>query len=97
LANTLRVHCREIDTAARYGGDEFVLVLPETESDAAQQVAQRISERLRSDGELPMLSAIIGTAVYPHDGASLDELLSAADHSLYREKGTSQSKQRSQT
>ncbi len=97
LANTLRVHCREIDTAARYGGDEFVLVLPETESDAAQQVAQRISERLRSDGELPMLSASIGTAVYPHDGASLDELLSAADHSLYREKGTSQSKQRSQT
>jgi diguanylate cyclase (GGDEF)-like protein len=96
LATTLRVHCREIDTAARYGGDEFVLVLPETDSEAALQVAQRISERLKNDGELPKLSVSIGVAVYPGDGASLDELLSAADHSLYREKGASKTKQNSQ-
>jgi diguanylate cyclase (GGDEF)-like protein len=96
LANTLLIHCREIDTAARYGGDEFVLVLPETELEAALQVAQRISERLKSDGELPKLSVSTGAAVYPADGASLDELLSAADHALYREKGASKTKQGSQ-
>jgi diguanylate cyclase (GGDEF)-like protein len=95
LANTLLVYCREIDTAARYGGDEFVLVLPETEIEAALQVGQRISERLKSDGELPKLSVSIGAAVYPTNGASLDELLSAADHALYREKGTSRTKQSS--
>jgi diguanylate cyclase (GGDEF)-like protein len=43
VANILRIHCREIDTAARYGGDEFVVVLPETGREAAWQVAQRIS------------------------------------------------------
>jgi diguanylate cyclase (GGDEF)-like protein len=93
LANTLLIYCREIDTAARYGGDEFVLVLPETEMEAAQQVAQRISERLKADGELPHLSVSIGAAVYPADGESLDQLLSAADHALYREKGAAKAKQ----
>jgi diguanylate cyclase (GGDEF)-like protein len=96
LANTLMVHCREIDTAARYGGDEFVLVLPETEYEAALQVAQRISERLKNDGDFPKLSVSIGTAVFPSDGKTLDELLSAADHALYREKGVSKAKQGSQ-
>lgn len=93
LANTLLIHCREIDTAARYGGDEFVLVLPETELEAAMQVALRISERLKSDGELPKLSVSTGAAMYPADGGSLDELLSAADHALYREKGATKTKQ----
>src|SRR5216684_482830 len=68
LANILQIHCRAIDTAARYGGDEFVLVLPETESAAAAQVAQRISERLNSDGEEPSISVSIGAAAYPIDG-----------------------------
>jgi diguanylate cyclase (GGDEF)-like protein len=93
LANTLLIHCREIDTAARYGGDEFVLVLPETEMDAALQVAQRISDRLKNDGELPKLSVSTGAAIYSGEGQSLDELLSAADHALYREKDSFKSKQ----
>lgn len=83
LANILRVHCREMDTAARYGGDEFVVLLPETESEAAQQVAQRISDRLRHDGEDPPISVTSGAAIFPHDGKSIDELLGAADHALY--------------
>ena len=92
VANILRIHCRAIDTAARYGGDEFVLVLPETESAAAAQVAQRVSEQLNSDGEEPSLSVSIGIAIYPQNGSTIDELLGAADRALYRDKGTSKRK-----
>jgi len=94
LANILQIHCRAIDTAARYGGDEFVLVLPETESAAAAQVAQRISERLNSDGEEPSISVSIGAAAYPIDGKTIDELLAAADRALYHQKGLSKRKVR---
>ncbi len=94
LANILQIHCRAIDTAARYGGDEFVLVLPETESAAAAQVAQRISERLNSDGEEPSISVSIGAAAYPIDGKTIDELLAAADRALYHEKRSSKRKVR---
>ena len=89
VANILRTHCREIDTAARYGGDEFVVVLPETESEAAHLVAQRISEHLRKDGEEPPISVSAGLAAFPQDGKTIEELLSAADRALYREKRSS--------
>jgi diguanylate cyclase (GGDEF)-like protein len=89
LANILQIHCRAIDTAARYGGDEFVLVLPETESAAALQVAQRVSDQLISDGEEPSISVSTGTATYPRDGKTIEELLAAADRALYREKRSS--------
>jgi diguanylate cyclase (GGDEF)-like protein len=94
LANILRIHCRAMDTAARYGGDEFVLVLPETESHAALRVANRIAERLSTDGDKPPLTASTGAAVYPHDGKTIDELLAAADRALYRDKGSSKRKVR---
>ncbi len=89
LANILRIQCREMDTAARYGGDEFVVLLPETDSESAQHVAQRISERLRDDSEAPPISASVGAAIFPHDGRTIDELLSAADHALYQKKRSS--------
>jgi diguanylate cyclase (GGDEF)-like protein len=87
LADMLRLYSREMDTAARYGGDEFVLILPETDPDAARQVAQRISKRLAEDGEDPKISVSIGMAVYPDDGETSNEILGAADRDLYREKG----------
>jgi diguanylate cyclase (GGDEF)-like protein len=89
VATILRIHCRAIDTPARYGGDEFVLILPETESAAAVQVAQRVSEQVNSDGDEPSISVSIGIAVYPQDGGTIDELLVAADRALYRDKDTS--------
>jgi diguanylate cyclase (GGDEF)-like protein len=88
LAEVLRLHCREIDVAARYGGDEFVLVLPEAGLDAALHVAHRIAERLRRDGQQPPISVSIGAAVFPADGATLEELLSSADRALYADKST---------
>src|SRR5260370_10365350 len=82
VANILQIHCREIDTAARYGGDEFVLVLPETDSEAARRVAERICERVRSDDEEPSISASAGTAIYPQDGRTMDELFGMAAPAL---------------
>jgi diguanylate cyclase (GGDEF)-like protein len=90
LADILRLNCREIDIAARYGGDEFALVLPEASASAALHVAQRISDRLRNDGLEPPLSVSIGVANYPADGATLEELLSAADRALYAQKHTTE-------
>jgi diguanylate cyclase (GGDEF)-like protein len=92
LANILRIHSRAVDTAARYGGDEFALVLPETESHAAQRVADRIAERLRTDGDEPPVTVSTGIAVYPRDGKTIEQLLAAADHALYQEKGFSKRK-----
>jgi len=86
LGDTLRVHCRDIDTAARYGGDEFVLVMPESGRKQAQQVALRIRQRVAEDGEKPALSVSIGAAVFPRDGETRDELLEAADKALYEMK-----------
>ena len=77
VATILRIHCRSIDTPAQYGGDEFVLILPETKSAAAVQVAQRVSKQVNSDGDEPSISVSIGIAVYPQDGKTIDELFVA--------------------
>ena len=86
MAEVLHLSCRAIDTPARYGGDEFALVLPGTPSEAARRVAQRISQRLAEDAEVPRLSASIGIAEYPRDGLTIEHILSAADRALYEEK-----------
>jgi diguanylate cyclase (GGDEF)-like protein len=86
MAEVLHLSCRAIDTPARYGGDEFALVLPGTCSEDARRVAQRISERLSEDVEVPRLSVSFGVAEYPRDGQNIEHILSAADQALYNEK-----------
>lgn len=86
LADVLRVYSRSIDTAARYGGDEFALVMPETSEREAQHVAARICARVVDDPEQPPISVSIGTAVYPKSGETIDRLLDAADRSMYEMK-----------
>ena len=91
IADVLRSHCREVDTPARYGGDEFALILPETPLEQAHQVADRISQRLANDPETPRISASIGVAEYPDDGQTIEHILGAADEALYSEKHKGQS------
>jgi diguanylate cyclase (GGDEF)-like protein len=86
VAAVLRVYCRDIDTAARYGGDEFALVIPEAGSEEAQQVLERIRELVGQDNESPAVSVSIGAAVYPDDGLTRDLLLESADQALYQMK-----------
>jgi diguanylate cyclase (GGDEF)-like protein/PAS domain S-box-containing protein len=86
LANVLRLCCRSLDTAARYGGDEFALVLPETRAGAATLVARRICELFASDGEEPKLTVSVGIASYPQDAETIGPLLYAADSALYSMK-----------
>jgi diguanylate cyclase (GGDEF)-like protein len=86
LADIFRSSCRSIDTAARYGGDEFAIVLPETGAKEADAVGRRICERLSNDHEEPRLSMSVGVAVYPEDGTTNETLFQAADRALYKIK-----------
>lgn len=86
VAEVLLLSCRETDTAARYGGDEFALVLPESPAASADRVAQRVSQRLAQDAEEPRLSVSIGVAEYPRDGTTIEHLLNSADQALYNHK-----------
>jgi diguanylate cyclase (GGDEF)-like protein len=83
IAKVLRSHSRAIDTPARYGGDEFALVVPEAGKDIATRVVTRIRERLASQTEAPPLSVSAGVAAFPEDGDTAEKLLGAADRALY--------------
>jgi len=86
LSKILRNHSRAIDTPARYGGDEFALVLPEAPRETAARVSGRVRERLAGEAEEPALSVSAGIAAYPEDGDTAEKLLGAADRALYRMK-----------
>jgi diguanylate cyclase (GGDEF)-like protein/PAS domain S-box-containing protein len=86
LADVLCSSCRDIDTPARFGGDEFAVVLPETSAKEARRVAQRICESVANDINGPHLSVSVGIAVYPQNGSSIETLLSEADSELYSMK-----------
>jgi diguanylate cyclase (GGDEF)-like protein len=94
LGAALRASSRTIDTPARYGGDEFAVVLPESGEQEARLAATRICDRLARDGEEPQISVSVGLSVYPTDGTTIEKILSAADKALYQMKGRGQKKLR---
>jgi diguanylate cyclase (GGDEF)-like protein len=67
LARVFEHFCRSIDTAVQYRDEEFVVVLPATALEGADQAALRIREGLANDREEPLISASVGIAIYPDD------------------------------
>ncbi len=92
LTGVLHATCRSNDVVGRYGGDEFLVILPATSADRAHVIGARIrdavsSRRLRlASGAAVPLRASIGIATFPADGANAAELIQRADAALYLSK-----------
>ena len=86
LSEAIKEQSRATDLAARYGGDEFAIVLIDADPGMANRIAQRVESALRNDREQPALRASIGISIYPEDGRTAAELLQAADRHLYKRK-----------
>jgi diguanylate cyclase (GGDEF)-like protein len=92
VATVIKASARETDIAARFGGDEFVLVLPETGAAGAYAAGERVRDRiaahrfLAEDGLDVRLTASVGVATLPDVAESGDDLLSAADRAMYEVK-----------
>ena len=93
VAELLRKNLRTSDVAARYAGDEFVVLLPDTSSEAAREVADRICAGIRGHtfflrdrpGSVVVTSSM-GLASFPEHAADYDTLFAAADRALYQVK-----------
>lgn len=93
LAKILQQNIRRSDIVGRYGGEEFVIVLPETRKEAAVVLAQRLCEIVAATpfpgypgGPSTRCTISIGVATYPEDGFTVSDLVAAADAALYRAK-----------
>jgi diguanylate cyclase (GGDEF)-like protein len=91
LGRVIREDIRKVDSAYRYGGDEFLVLLPETDFAGAFVVAEKIradaeeiGQRLESEGVVTSVS--IGLVSHPQDGGTADELVRAADRAMYNAK-----------
>lgn len=88
LADGMRAELRAVDTAVRFGGDEFAIILPQANVDGGLIVAERLRRRIEQT-EVPgygRLTACLGLATFPLHASSRDTLIVAADRALYRAK-----------
>ncbi len=90
IGKIIRSSVRNVDQAFRYGGDEFVVILPQTARDAAYVVAERVRRQIAEEMEKRaiVVTCSIGLASYPEDGMLSGELVDVADTALYHAKRT---------
>jgi diguanylate cyclase (GGDEF)-like protein len=94
FADILRASVRDVDIAGRWGGEEFLLVLPETDADGGRLLAERIRKLVEgrplvtSEGVPLSVTVSFGIAAYEHDGMTAEMLVEAADRALYEAKRT---------
>jgi diguanylate cyclase (GGDEF)-like protein/putative nucleotidyltransferase with HDIG domain len=90
VATKFKSSCREYDQVGRLGGDEFVFVMPEMTKDLVAEIERRLSravgEASRTVCGEAIVSVSVGSAFYPADGSSVEELLSEADRGMYETK-----------
>jgi diguanylate cyclase (GGDEF)-like protein len=92
VADAIRTALREYELPARFGGDEFAILMPETTLSEAMTVAERIRQGVEAielrlaDGTLVRASVSIGVALFPGHGRSSSDLLAAADRAVYQAK-----------
>ena len=99
VARIIKESTRAIDVVSRYGGEEFAVVLPETETASAKMVAERIRKSINdsyfsvSDSQPPVhITVSIGVATSPYDSSGINELIEFADKALYFSKETGKNK-----
>lgn len=92
LGQFLKTHIRAEDIACRYGGEEFILIMPDASAEAAQQRAEYLQKEIKNfhtpgaDLSHQGITLSIGIAIYPEHGRTLEAVLRAADTALYRAK-----------
>ncbi|MGC9002199.1 MAG: diguanylate cyclase [Dictyoglomus sp.] len=92
IGENLKKSCRKVDTVGRFGGDEFVIILPETNLEKSIKVANKIIKNLKKmeikfpNGEKIYISISIGIASYPETSKDSEKILSLADSAMYNAK-----------
>ena len=93
LAKTIQQNIRQVDLMGRYGGEEFSLILSETDKETVRFAAERIrraieDKRIRAYDEELKITVSIGISTFPFDGKDIKTLIDKADAALYRAKET---------
>ena len=90
MAGLLAEQVRSFDLVAKYGGDEFSVILPQTERDGAMVVAERIRAAIEAHAfplvQAGQITVSLGLALFPTDGSDVTSLIQAADRALYLAK-----------
>lgn len=83
-----------MDAIGRYGGEEFVMLIPDADKDAAFCLAERLREELSKLKleDLPKITVSLGIATYPTDGTDIEELIKKADIAMYAAKQAGRNK-----